>query len=128
MATYTSISLSSGTPQYPNQGADHDIWFDAGVLQMCEDGEVVAQRVRQHIEFYQGEWGLNTEAGVPWFQFIYVEPFEQSTAEAILKAAILDVPGVAEILEFDVSIDAASRGFWLNAVRIRTDFNQEVTV
>lgn len=127
MADYFSLDLAP--TGYPNSGSQHDIWFDAaGNLQTVEDGEAVAQRVRQHIEFYQGEWFLNTEVGVPWFQFIFVEPFEASTAETFLKAEILDVPGVAEILEFVVSVDKTKRSFNLSRVVIRTDFNDEVTL
>jgi len=128
MADYISLSLASGAPIYPNLSTDHDIFFVDGVLQTCEDGEAVAQRVRQHIEFYQGEWFLNTDDGVPWFQLIYVEPFNRALAETILKTVILDVPGVSEILEFDTHIDSKNRGFILNKVTILTDFNDKVIV
>lgn len=126
MSTFFSLDLTDG---YPNTGGVHDIQFDAGgSLKTVTDGEAVAQRVRQHIEFYQGEWFLDTEVGVPWFQFIFVEPFDQSTAETFLKAEILDVEGVAEITEFVVSVDKRARSFNLTRVTIRTDFNDEVKV
>lgn len=121
------ISLSTAT-SYPNTGSDHDIHFVDGVLQTVTDAEAVAQRVRQHLEFFQGEWFLNTDAGVPWFQFIFVEPFDQSTAESILKAEIVEIPGVAEISEFMVSVDSSDRSFNLDRVVIRTEFDQEVRV
>jgi len=124
MATYTALSTS---PAYPNTGA-HDIHFENNNLVVVTDREAVAQRVRQHLEMYQGEWFLNTDAGVPWFQFIYVEPFDQSTAESLLKAAIIDVPGVAEITEFMVSVDQAGRSFALQSVVVRTEFDEEVQV
>lgn len=124
MTTYTALSTE---PAYPNEGS-HDIHFDNGNLVVVTDREAIAQRVRQHIEMYEGEWFLDTSAGVPWFQFIYVEPFDQSTAESILKAAIADVPGVAEITEFMVDIDTMQRSLTLKRVSIRTEFDEEVQV
>ena len=126
MAEYFSLDTADG---YPNSGSVHDIRFDAsGMLVAVTDGEAVAQRVRQRLELYQGEWFLDTGAGVPWLQFIYVTPFEQTTAETLLKSEILDTPGVAEILEFVVDVDQHERSFNLSRVTIRTDFDAEVTL
>lgn len=132
MADYFSLDMAppnGSNVQYPNPGERHDIWFDAaGNLQTVEDAEAIAQRVRQRLEFYQGEWFLDTTVGVPWFQFIFVDPFDQATAETFLKAEILDTPGVAEILEFVVSVDKHAREFNLSRVVIRTDYDAEVTI
>jgi len=124
MTTFTGLSLA---PTYPNEGP-HDLHFVNNGLAVVTDREAVAQRVRQHIEFYQGEWFLDTSAGVPWFQFIYVEPFDQTTAESIMKAAISEVPGVAEITEFMVSVDTIARSFTLTRVVVRTEFDEEVQI
>lgn len=129
MTEFFSLSLASGTPAYPNQGEDHDLYLDEnGALAVCTNAEAVAQRVRQHLELYQGEWFLNTEAGTPWYEFIYVEPFNQPLAESVLKIAILEVPGVIEILEFDVNVDFTERSFRLNKVVIKTEFDEKVSI
>lgn len=127
--THLSFDLASGTPSYPDATQAHDMHFDvSGNLKMVSDVEAVAQLVRQHLEFYQGEWFLDTDAGVPWFQFIYVEPFDQLTAESLLKETILNVPGVTDIVEFEVTIHVEDRGFYLTRVIISTEYDMEVQV
>jgi len=129
MSEYFSFSMASGTPKYPNASADHDIWFDGGKLQTVTKAESVAQRVRQHLEFYSGEWFLDNTVGVPWFEFIYVRPFHKETADSIIKAAIMDVPGVAEILEYNAADTTdKTRGYKISQIIIRSDYDQEVRI
>lgn len=126
---YRSFDLASGSPAYPDATAAHDMHFDAtGNLKMVDDAECVAQLVNQHLQFYAGEWFLDTDAGVPWFEFIYVEPFDQTTAESLLKEAILNVPGVTDILEFEVTIHVRDRGFHLTRVVVQTEYDTEVQI
>lgn len=122
--TYTALatSVNYGSP-------DHDIQFDVDLnLITVSDAEAVAQRVRQHLETYAGEWFLNTDVGVGWFEFVYVTPFDQGVAESVIKEAILNVPGVEEIIEFVVSVDRNARRFSLDRVSVRTEFDSEVRV
>jgi len=128
MSKYFSLSLASGKTAYPNLGQDHDIWFESGILQSCYNSESVAQRVRQKLEYYEGEWFLNQSNGVPWFSLIYTRPFNQDIAESILEDVILDTEGVVEITEFNVNIDLNSRGFGVKSIKIKTIFDEEVSV
>lgn len=133
MATYFSIGMSRQTAPAPAPLQPYDIYFvDDGegglVLSTVEDGACVAERVRQHLEFYHGEWFLDTDAGVEWLQRIFVEPFSREVAEALIKSAILDVPGVAEIIEFDVTVSEVARAFRVNRLYVRTTFNDTVEI
>ena len=117
---HRSLSIETNT---------HDLHFDdAGALVVADDAECVSQMVRQHIELYSGEWFLDVSAGVPWFEFIYIEPFDQVTAESLLKEEILSVPGVISISEFEVKIDNVNRGFHISKVVVQTEYDVEVQI
>ena len=93
-----------------------DIYFDAnGDLALVEDGEEVAQHVKQRLDFFQGEWFLDESVGVPWYQEIF-QPRRGSNrlsarayTEAILKDTILETPGVTRLLSFDFTSDEINR-------------------
>lgn len=131
MVDYVSFDMAAGSPAYPDvgPGPTHDMHFDAtGNLKMVSGREAISQRVRQHIEFYQGEWFLDTEAGLPWLQEVYQEPFDQITSEAILKNEVLEVPGVEDIVEFEASRDNKNRGFIVDTLVVHTELDEEVVV
>lgn len=109
--------------------ADHDLHLTpSGELATVRDAAAVAQLVTQHLKFWAGEWFLDTSAGVPWLEFVFVIPFDQATAEAVIKDAILAVPGVRGITAFDVEIMRSSRRLNVWRLTILTEFDEEVTV
>lgn len=98
MATYLSLSLDAG----------HDLHVDGdGNLVMVEDSEAVAQLAKQRLLTYRGEWFLNVLVGVPWFQHIFVRPFNEVVSESLIKRAILKTPGVTELLSFEMYANGA---------------------
>lgn len=108
--------------------ATHDLVFQNGSLVMVYDAEAVAQRVKQHLRLFLREWFLDTTRGVPWIDYVFVRPFDQATAEAVVKDAVLSVPGVREITSFGVNFYPEQRRFDIYEMQIRTDFDEVVSV
>lgn len=107
----------------------HDLHVtDDGDLATVLDAAAVAQHVKQHLKFWEGEWFLDTTAGVPWIRFVFVKPFDRAVAEAVVKDALLSVPGVTEILSFDASFHAERRHFEVYGVQLQTEFDEVVTI
>jgi hypothetical protein len=69
----------------------------------------VAQRVTQRLRTFRGEWFLNLDAGVPYYQEILVKNPSSTVVEGRLKAEIADTPGVLEIEIFKLEIDNVER-------------------
>lgn len=95
---------------------------------MVRDAQAVAQMVVQHLKFWSGEWFLDTRVGVPWLEFVFVRPFDQAIAEAVVKDAIMSVPGVKAITAFDVEIEPSTRRFNVWRLTIHTEFEEEVSI
>lgn len=109
--------------------ARHDLHLgDDGSLATVTDAAAVAQHVTQHLKFWEGEWFLDTTAGVPWLEFVFVRPFDQAVSETVLKDAILGVPGVREIVAFGVEFHPTRREFEAYDVQILTEFDEVVTI
>jgi hypothetical protein len=107
----------------------HDLHLgDDGDLATVRDAAAVAQHVKQHLKFWEGEWFLDTTAGVPWIRFVFVKPFDRAVAEAVVKDALLSVPGVTEILAFDAAFHPERRHFEVYGVQLQTEFDEVVTI
>lgn len=98
--TFTGLSIS---------GITNDLEIVGNSLRLPIDNEAIAQHVKQRLMTYQGEWFLDIFAGVPWFQEVFVRPTNQMVIESVIKAEILETPGVYELTEFAIEIHKKNR-------------------
>lgn len=103
----------------------HDLAVDAsGALRVARDAQAVAQHVKQRLLAHEGEWFLDTRAGVPWFDRIMGREFNPDVAEAVVKAEIFATPGVTEISSLSVRFDKHTRAMTLDGFDIYTEFDE----
>lgn len=70
----------------------------------------IIQRIRVRLQFFKGEWFLNTDHGIPYFQSILGQKaVDLNIVSNIFKNAMLDVDGVLELLEFSIEFDSIRR-------------------
>lgn len=95
--------------------------FRNGDLVLTTPGvEDVAQRLALRLGLFLGEWFLNTRDGTPWREQILVRPAVLPDIRAILLNRIATCKGVAEVLQFDVTLDRATRRLSYTLL-VRTD-------
>ena len=80
--------------------------------------EDIRQRAIQKMRFFRGEWFLDTEAGVPWFQRILTRPVEIGVVNAILSSALEDVEGVVRVENVDATLDRENRAMTFSATLV----------
>jgi hypothetical protein len=91
-------------------------------LQHARGLQAARQGIRNRLLLFRGEWFLDLDAGVPWFQRILGHKFVESIARAELRAAILDAPGVVDITELNLSFNRTTRVLTV-AFRVRAAFD-----
>lgn len=95
--------------------ADHwDLVVDIDLSLVVDQPEVV-QHIRQRLQTFLAEWFLDLSVGVPWFQQILGKVQYLSTVTTILKAVVVESPGVKEVTSFTVGEADAER-------TVRVDF------
>ncbi|WP_116082125.1 hypothetical protein [Tropicimonas sp. IMCC34011] len=105
--------------------ATNDLALDAtGNLAMARDAEAVGQHVRQRLLTHEGEWFLDTTAGLPWFARLLGRQFDAELAEALVKAEIADTDGVTEIEAMSVTFDRTTRGMSLHDFAVSTIYDE----
>jgi hypothetical protein len=95
----------------------HDVVFVNGAsLVTKSQQDVVAQRLKITLQTFLGEWFLDLDTGIPYFQQILNKVRSKTTVDAIFQTAIINDPGVIELLSYESELDSARRGFSLSFV------------
>lgn len=84
---------------------EHDIEIVDGDFVITPSEQVsIRQRIIIKLLSFQGNWFLDSEEGLPWFQSILGKNRSKETIDTIFKRAILSTEGVREITSFQSNI------------------------
>ena len=75
--------------------------------------EAVAQAISTRLKLFQGEWFLDSSAGVPYYTEVLGEN-TRSTYDDAIRSAILETQGVTDILSYN-STPGDSRSLLITA-------------
>jgi hypothetical protein len=81
------------------------VWDDSDVSGIDQ----VAQHIEIRLRLIYGEWFLNTQLGVPWFEKVFVKNPDLSAIDIIIKSTITETPEVTGIVQYSSSIDRPTR-------------------
>ena len=87
-----------------------DLHLDSlGNLVMEEGLEAVRQRILQRLRFARGEWFLEPEEGVPYFDVIFTEGFDAGLVAQVIVAELSRIPSVDSIEVVSATLDPPTR-------------------
>lgn len=111
---------------------DGDIELDilTNNLHMVSGQDEILQIILRNLETFRGEWFLQTEMGVPWFQDILVKNPRVETIDAAIIEVIAGSKGVISIQSYQSTFDKELRSLFINfSVQVVTgiiDFSKEL--
>ena len=85
-----------------------DLVIDTG-LTFTSGLVAVTQGVRIALQDFKGEWFLNLDHGVPYFQEILGQKYNEAKVRRALRNAIIGVPGVDDIRKLQLPFDNSTR-------------------
>ncbi len=88
-------------------GGDLDI--TSGELTMLDGTDAIAQHLSIRLKMFKGEWFLNTDEGMPYYENILVKNPKIAVVVSLFKKAIQSTPGVAELLSIEPDYDPDTR-------------------
>jgi hypothetical protein len=116
-----------GIALHPNAQGVPDLALTAdGNLEMVTDAEAVGQHAAQRLHTFEGEWFLDTTAGVVWLDKILGRSVDLPLASSVIKAELMDTDGVTGIESFDLRFDRAIRRLDLARCVISTEYDEAV--
>lgn len=104
--------------------ADADLDVSAG-LQFSSGTAGVAQGIRIRVLTFKGEWFLDLDFGVPYYEDVLAQRFNEHKARAAFRDVILGAPGVAELISLTVAFDRSTRVLSV-AWKVRTAFDDTI--
>lgn len=104
--------------------SDGDMYADDLGLVLTGDAPGVLQQTSLRLHFFRGEWFLDDERGMPWWERILVKNPDVVEIEGYFRDAILSVRGVRELTYLASSYtDAKNREFRIDW-RASTDLGE----
>ena len=92
----------------------------AGDLVLVAGQAAILQAIRIRLQFFKGEWFLDEDAGVPYFQSVLVKNPDPNLLQTIFRDAILATPGVLGLPSLTLTLDRSTRSLTV-AFRASTD-------
>lgn len=86
---------------------DGDILYDNSGPTVTQDiAEAVGQKLQIKFNTFLGEWFLNTEVGIPYFQKILGHSTSKAAVDIIFREKILEEEDVLDIVLFESTLNA----------------------
>ena len=86
-----------------------DLSTDAIDLLLVDQADAICQHLAQRLKAFMGEWFLDLRVGIPYLQQVMVKSPDPVVLDTVFKTEIIKTPGIVELLEFDLRIDAGTR-------------------
>ena len=99
-----------------------------GFQSLISGQDETIQRIRLTLTAFQGEWFLDESSGLPYFQDIVVRGVNEGAVEQIYRAAIQDIPGVAEVNELTIGLGNSDFRIMTISITVRTTTGQTITI
>ncbi len=93
---------------------DGDILISGSDLTLTTGVDAIKQHLSQRLRTFYGEWFLNMEIGIPYFQQVLRKNPDPVVIDSIFKREILNTPGILQLTEFDLDLDPAIRELTLS--------------
>jgi hypothetical protein len=101
--------------RYRKHDPQGDYSFGHGLGDFLIDSpETVALAVQTRLLLWLGEWFLDTRDGTDWNNSV-LGKYTAATRDAVIRARILDTPGVNRILTYGSTFDGNTRQFNVTA-------------
>lgn len=84
---------------------DGDLSVDNNVFSFVSGIDYVAQCLKIRLQFFLGEWFLNTTIGVPYFQEILVKNPNRIAVNNYIKMTILQSPNIQQITQYNADFN-----------------------
>ena len=93
--------------------------------------EEISQMLETRFKSFQGDWFLDLDQGMPYYQEIFLKSTTVTEIESIFLQVVAGTPGVLDIREFNLSLEPSTRTLTIEFTVLTTDgvldFSTEVT-
>ena len=103
--------------------SNSDLAIENGDLQLTDGKQTLEQRIKRALLTFKGEWFLDEDIGIPYFQEILGQKNSIEAIKAIFVDAILKIEGVQELKDLKIKLNNEERGLGINFTILDIDNN-----
>jgi len=100
---------------------DNDIDLDGEQFSIVDDDEALVQHLLVRLRLFKGEWFLNPDVGVPYYESVLVKNPSLVAIRAIFRQAVLTTPGIASLDSLTTELDTPTRTLTVTFTAIKDD-------
>lgn len=100
---------------------ENDLAFEGGELVLISGHEAVGQDITTCLKTGRGEWVLDQNVGIPFFEFIFVKNPNRQVINAIIVEAIESRPGIGKVLNMVYDFNPQTRQLRLTDISVQLD-------
>jgi len=95
-------------------GPDGDLIIVTGI-------DAIRQHLRIRLQFFRGEWFLDTRLGIPYFEEVLIKAPDLNVVQSLLREAVRETPGVISITSFELDFEGVTRKLSLDFDALTTE-------
>ena|SRR5690606_17884111 len=80
-------------------------------LSLIEGQDQISQNLAIRLRFVLGEWYLDIESGIPYYQDIFIKSPNRNRIETIIKDEIVNTQGINRLLSFQSDYQPITRKY-----------------
>jgi len=100
---------------------DYDLSITGDDLSLTTGSDAVKQHLLQRFKTFFKECFLDTSAGVPYFEQIFIKNPNPNIIDSIFKKIIINTPGILQLLQFEIDYERSERELTLTFRAKSTD-------
>lgn len=105
-----------------------DLWLTSGhEVVLSDKTSLVLQKVFVVLNFFRGEYPLDLERGVPYYEEILFLPPRRNVIQAVFTRALLAIPDVEAVEELTYRFDKSTRELFVS-FRLRVASDEPIDV
>ena len=106
---------------------NHDLVFVNNDLALTDAKQGTIQKIKQKLKFIKGEYFLNEDLGIPYYENILVKNPDLALIESIYIRALQEIEEITEIESFNLNFDPQTRNLSVN-FEVRDSDNNSINI
>ena len=96
-------------------------------IMLTNDKQILKQALRQELKTFKGDWFLDVDKGIPYYQDILGQRNSIDSVRAIFIEAIKSVEGVKEIVGLELNLNGKDRTLDVS-ITVLDEYNNTINV
>ena len=80
-----------------------------GDLEIVDDDVSLNQRCVQRLRWFAGEWFINANGGIPYFEQVFVRPVDAGAVAVVLSDALMQIDDVESVEVEEIALSQEER-------------------